>query len=60
MYAFATFDKNGQEHSVYLGYNKAQWLSLSDGVKAAEILYVSEHFEVDLDEVFVTFERDYK
>lgn len=60
MYAFATFDKDGQEYSVYLGYNKAQWLSLSDKVKEAEIEAVTLDYDVDLAAVFVTFERDYK
>lgn len=60
MYAFATFDKDGQEHSVYLGYNKAQWLSLSEEVKQAEVDWISESYDVDFAEVFVTFERDYK
>lgn len=60
MYAFATFDKDGQEHSVYLGYNKAQWLSLSEEVKQAEVEAVVLSYDVDFAEVFVTFERDYK
>lgn len=60
MYAFATFDKDGQEHSVYLGYNKAQWLGLSEKVKQAEVEAVVLAYDVDLDNVFITFERDYK